>query len=305
MFTLAHLSDPHIGPLPQVSLRELANKRLLGYLSWTRRRRRIHRREILDAMAADLRSQAPDHVAITGDLTNISLAREFEQAAQWLRDLGEPETITVVPGNHDAYVALPWHDSLGHWAAYMASDGDGAPGDATAFPLLRRRGDIALIGLSTALPTPPAFATGKLGAAQIDAVEALLARLGGQGLFRCVLLHHPPIEAATGRRKRLVDARALCEAIARSGAELVLHGHDHRFNAGQIDGPQGRIPVRGVPSASAAPGHGRPGAHYQLYGIVAAAGVWRLEVQTRAYCPEAGNFIAVETQHIKMPCRGE
>ncbi len=305
MFTLAHLSDPHIGPLPPVSLRELANKRLLGYLSWTRRRRRIHRREILDAMATDIRSQTPDHVAITGDLTNISLAREFEQAAAWLRDLGAPETITVVPGNHDAYVALPWQDSFDHWADYMASDDDGGPGNAAAFPLLRRRGDIALIGLSTALPTPPGFATGRLGAEQIGKFEALLERLGAEGLFRCVLLHHPPIEAATRRRKRLIDAPALRAAIARCGAELVLHGHDHGFSAGQIDGPQGPIPVRGIPSASAAPGHGRPGAHYQLYGIAAAAGSWRLEVQTRAYCPEAGNFIAVETQEITMPWRGE
>ncbi len=305
MFTLAHLSDPHISPLPPVSLRELSSKRLLGYLSWIRRRRRIHRREILDAMASDIRTQTPDHVAITGDLTNISLAREFEQAAAWLRDLGAPDSITVVPGNHDAYVALPWSESLGHWADYMASDGERGPGGAADFPLLRRRGDIALIGLSTALPTPPAFATGKAGAEQIGALEALLGRLGAEGLFRCVLLHHPPVAAATGWRKRLVDAPALCAAIARSGAELVLHGHDHGFSAGRIDGPQGPIPVRGVPSASAAPGHGRPGAHYQLYTIAMAGNGWRLEVQTRAYCPEAGNFIAVETQEITMPWRSE
>ena len=42
---------------------------------------------------------------------------------------------------------------------------------AAGFPFVRRRGPLALIGLSTAVPTPPFMATGRLG-------EAQLARLG-------------------------------------------------------------------------------------------------------------------------------
>ena len=44
-FTLAHLSDPHLPPLPQARLRDLAGKRVLGYLNWTRNRHKYHRRE--------------------------------------------------------------------------------------------------------------------------------------------------------------------------------------------------------------------------------------------------------------------
>src|SRR4051794_28797914 len=33
-FTLAHLSDPHLPPLPAARLRDLASKRALGYLNW-------------------------------------------------------------------------------------------------------------------------------------------------------------------------------------------------------------------------------------------------------------------------------
>ena len=77
MFTLAHFSDPHIGPLPPARLSELVSKRFLGWLSWQHRRRRVHRREILDALASDLLAQAPDHVVVTGDLTNIALPAYF------------------------------------------------------------------------------------------------------------------------------------------------------------------------------------------------------------------------------------
>ena len=53
-FRLAHLSDLHLGPMPRVSPRSLMNQRVLGYLSWQRRRYRVHRREVLDALVDDL-----------------------------------------------------------------------------------------------------------------------------------------------------------------------------------------------------------------------------------------------------------
>ncbi len=40
MFVLAHLSDPHLGPLPRARMRELASKRMLGFVNW--RRGRMH-----------------------------------------------------------------------------------------------------------------------------------------------------------------------------------------------------------------------------------------------------------------------
>ena len=38
MFVLAHLSDPHLGPVPLPRFRELTGKRALGYVNWHRRR---------------------------------------------------------------------------------------------------------------------------------------------------------------------------------------------------------------------------------------------------------------------------
>lgn len=289
MFTLAHLSDPHVPPLPRAPFGALLNKRLLGYLSWRRRRDKVHLAEVLEHLTVDLRERAPDHTVVTGDLVNISLPEEFPAAARWLGRLGPPERVTVVPGNHDAYVAVPWEGSWHHWGDYMSSEsgGEGAsprrPEGFGDFPLVRRRGPLALVGTSSALPTAPGLATGRLGAEQRARLEALLRRLGEEGRFRVVLIHHPPADSRTKARKSLVDAPAFRELLGRVGAEMVLHGHDHRFFEGEIAGPMGPVPVFGVPSASALSQGGKPAAHYQLYRIEAVPEGWRIEVEAWSY----------------------
>ena len=88
MFTLAHLSDLHLGPLPRAdSWRDYLGKRALGKISWHRRRRFLHDPAIAMAMVADIKAHAPDHVALTGDLINIALKQEFVHAAEWLQGL--------------------------------------------------------------------------------------------------------------------------------------------------------------------------------------------------------------------------
>ena len=96
-FTLAHLSDPHLPPLPAARFRDLASKRALGYLNWTRNRHKYHRREVLDALVADIRAQRPDHIAVTGDLVNLSLEAEFAPSRAWLESVGAAEHVSVFP----------------------------------------------------------------------------------------------------------------------------------------------------------------------------------------------------------------
>jgi 3',5'-cyclic AMP phosphodiesterase CpdA len=286
MFLLAHLSDPHIGPLPRPRLAELASKRIFGYVNWWRRRLGVHRLETLDALTRDLVAQSPDHIAVTGDLVNIALPKEFAVAQAWLRRLGAAADVTVVPGNHDAYVrtALPYWDK--HWSAFMQGDAE-ARGQTGAgrFPFVRRRGPVALIGLSSAAPTLPLSAAGRLGAEQIARTGELLQKLDDEGLFRVVLIHHPPRRGRTSSHKRLTDAASFRRALALAGAELVLHGHDHRRALVWLDGPRGPIPAIGVPSASAAlDGHDEP-AGYNLYRIAGRPGSWTCEVVSRGFRP--------------------
>lgn len=291
-FRLAHLSDLHIGPLPKVTPGALLSKRALGYLSWRVRKQRVHRAEVLAALREDLLASAPDHIAITGDLVNLALPVEFVRAAQWLRELGPPERISVVPGNHESYAVVRPADSLAHWADYMSSDGAAAPPNGIAFPYLRRRGPLALIGLSSASVSPPGFATGRLGDAQLQALERLLAALNGTDCYRILLLHHPPLDTTGSWRKRLIDAAALRRIVATRGAELVLHGHQHVPSRASLEGQNGTLPALGVPSASSLDARPERHAQYQIHTIDRAANEWRLHSETRRYDPATSRFAA-------------
>jgi len=276
-FTLAHLSDPHLPPLPAARLRDLAGKRALGYLNWTRNRHKYHRREVLDALMSDMQAQTPNHIAITGDLVNLALEAEFEPARTWLESVGTTDRVTVIPGNHDAYVRATQHRFAEVWRDYLGSD---EACDGVTFPSLRRRGLLALISLSSAVPTPPLMATGWLGRSQLDALDRILARLAAEQAFRVLLVHHPL--RSDSRTKRLTDSSGLLALLNRHGVELILHGHDHVHSTIWIDGPAGKIPAVGVPSASAV-AHGRyPAAAYNLFSIAREGAAWRCEQTVRS-----------------------
>ncbi len=277
-FTLAHLSDPHLPPLPAPRLYELAGKRLLGYLNWTRNRHRFHRRDVVDVLLSDLQAQVPDHIAITGDLVNLSLEAEFTAARKWLEGIGTGERVTVVPGNHDAYVRSTQHCFAKAWTGYLS--GDDAAHSGASFPAVRRRGPLTLVSVSSAVPTPPLMATGWLGQSQMDALDGVLAKLSSEASFRVLLIHHPL--RSNARAKRLTDSPQLIAILQRHGVELVLHGHDHIHSTIWIEGPGGSsIPVIGVPSASAL-AHGRhPAAAYNLFSIRRQGNAWRCDQAVR------------------------
>jgi 3',5'-cyclic AMP phosphodiesterase CpdA len=263
MFRIAHLTDPHVGPLPRPRLRELLNKRITGFVNYRRGRQKLHDMELLALLVADLRAQAPDHIACTGDLCNVGLPSEWKTSRVFLEGLGSPETVSFVPGNHDAYVPGSLEGVLAECADWTRGD-DGA---CCAFPYLRRRGPVAIVGLSSAIPTAPFVASGRLGRKQLAAAEKLLADLAPDGCFRLVLVHHPPHVGGAKAGRNLTDAPRFEEMIRRVGAELVLHGHNHTGSLAWLQGPKGAVPVIGAPSASSRGSALVPGAEYNVYGI--------------------------------------
>jgi 3',5'-cyclic AMP phosphodiesterase CpdA len=292
MTLLAHLSDLHATPVRIGRPLDFASKRFFGWLSWRVHRGRIYRGEALDALVRDLAELAPQHVVVTGDLTNVACEEEFPQARAWLERLGGPERVSVVPGNHDAYVALPRERSWDLWSDYLRSDGV----DVTEFPSVRVRGALALVGLSSAEPTPPFVASGRVGAAQLERLEKRLDELSDSHLCRVVLVHHPVMEGVVSARRALRDRAALRAVLVRTGADLVLHGHGHRTSFGEIPGPDGPIPVVGVRSASDASARSHKRAQYHVYEIRprAAAGGKRFHItaRIRGYDPGTGRFTA-------------
>ncbi|MGP8231925.1 MAG: metallophosphoesterase family protein [Methylovirgula sp.] len=277
---LAHLSDAHIGPLPRPRKRELLGKRLTGYINWTRGRHLVHDMDVLNRLVADLKAQHPGHIAMTGDILNIGLKAEFPPARAWLETLGNPRDVSFVPGNHDAYVrsSLPY---LATTFAAWTRDDSGAPG----FPYLRVREGVAIIGLSSAVPTAPLIASGRVGRAQFAAAADLLDRAGRDGLIRVVLIHHPPHQNGAKFGRTLSDAALFEAMIRRHGAELVLHGHNHRLSVTHIPGPDHQVPVIGVASASANHGIHDHRAGYNLFRIEGSQKKPRISGRMRGLLP--------------------
>jgi len=275
--------------------REAVSKRVLGYASWHRKRKALHRDEVLHALIRDVAACAPDHVCVTGDLTNLGLAAEGPTAAGWLGRLGDAAAVSAVPGNHDAY-APDAPPAEVQWPAWMTGD-DGAAG----FPYLRRRGGLAIVGVSSAVATAPFLATGRVGEAQAARLETLLAMAAREGLARVVLVHHPPQAGAITRRAALSDAPRLRAVLARAGAELVLHGHAHRPMRATLAGPAGGIPVVGVAAASCIGDARHTPAGFHSIDLDIASGHVSGVLTHHTYDPARQGFAAVATEEVAAP----
>ncbi|HEY8923707.1 MAG TPA: metallophosphoesterase [Polyangia bacterium] len=287
-YRLAHVTDPHFrspdikGALKGARLHDFIGKRAVGALNVVVNRRRKHKMELLEALGEDLRRERPDHVALTGDLSNVSLESEWREALRWIEGTGRaPADITVIPGNHDAYVpevvargtfqtlfGTYQSADLGPPDAAIGRSGATGPADEegrATYPFVRLRGPLALIGINSCVPTGDLGAWGQVGGPQLERLEATLARRELGGKVRVVLIHHPPVQLKGGEERNLKDRAALGAVLQRAGAELVVHGHDHRDESATLTGPgDDAIPVIGAGSASYA---GRPEnrARYNVY----------------------------------------
>jgi 3',5'-cyclic AMP phosphodiesterase CpdA len=300
-FTLAHFSDPHLGPLPpSAAWQDFKLKRLIGTLSWRIKRQRRYLGFLANQVRDDILLQRPDHIALTGDIVNVAALGEFAPAGEWLRSVGDAKLVTFVPGNHDCYVAVPYALGLSHFEDYMTGDmklqTDLQPcGGTTAFPFVRLRRNIALIGLSTALPQALHRASGQLGPQQLAALAMLLPALKAKGYCRVVLIHHPPLATQASQRRGLRDAIALEKVLAEHGAELVLHGHNHTRSLVYLASKTGLIPISGAPAASMKPSKHHDAAGWTLFSIDRTKGNWVIEAQDRSWDATEQRIVAKPT----------
>jgi len=309
-FVLAHFSDPHLATRESIRWRDLLNKRMWGYVGWKLHRGAEHREGILAVLKNELQQIPPDHIAVTGDLTHLGLPSEFKRSRRWLETIGPPTLVTVVPGNHDAYVRADWHRTFALWSDYMASDRQyrrrgPATGLGDLFPVIRVRGRIVLIGVSTAHPNPLHLATGSIGERQLKRLETLLKQTAGRHYFRIIMIHHPPVSGIVSRRKRLTDAARLWGLIARYGTELILHGHSHKTTHRVVHSPAGSTTVVGAPSATSLSRIQNRRARFFIYGILRSDGGWEVNIAERIYSPKADRFLPEREHHFCTPGPGD
>ncbi len=284
-FTLAHFSDVHLGPLPEgAAWQNFRAKRLLGAMSWHFNRKKHHDPNIANALRADILSNSPSHVAFTGDGVNIASPKEFPPLLDWMRPFGEPNYLSYVPGNHDTYVKVAHEKSLALLQPYM----QGEMRSEHAFPYVRLRRNVALIGLNSAIPRGFHSAEGRLGRIQIEALRLRLSELKNKGFYRLVMIHHPPLVGIATKLRSLMDASELTSVLRESGAEMVIHGHNHRRELHWLQTSEAFIPVVGVPSASMA-GTSHP-AEWNLYTIDRVDGRWQTQVEIRRWHQDQQKF---------------
>lgn len=271
---IAHVTDPHLSfGMPRGA--ELFGKRGLSALSWLSSRRSRHNAETAEVLVQDLLADPHDAVAMTGDLINFGLPREFELSKKWLSRLGPPDSVIAIPGNHEA-LAGNWEEAMErHWAGYAEPNRTLTLGGAN------------LIAVSSACVTPPLFASGHVQQAALECLRSNLAAARAKGLLAVVLIHHPPTPIAK-RRKALSNLRDTADVVANGGASLVLHGHMHGRDLSWIDAPHGRIPVLGAPSLSMAPGHRHPAGAWRSLLIQRSEGATRVRITERVITKSMG-----------------
>jgi 3',5'-cyclic AMP phosphodiesterase CpdA len=271
------------------SVRELASKRITGYVNWRRKRRKAMFGEVLETLTDDIIDRKPDHLAVTGDLVNLATDNEVDAASAWLDAIAEALPVSLVPGNHDAYVPGAYDKVATAWRDYMVSDDPRLiRPDNGLFPYLRVRGSVALIGISTATATPPFVASGYFGIPQARRTIELLQRAKKDGLFRIVMIHHPPVRRAAIWHKRMIGIGRFARVLRDAGAELVIHGHTHLNTIHWLPSPHGLVPVVGVASASQGPHGEKPTATYNLFSIDGKPGKWKCRLQ-RQQLADHGN----------------
>jgi len=271
MLRIAHVSDLHILDLEGSHWRRFLNKRLTGGLNLMGLRRRAHPTEMAERLVDDLVAGGFDHVLLTGDVSNLALESEFERAVSILRRLGDGTRLTVIPGNHDAYTRGAARD--GRFEKYFASWQGDAPLDGHHhYPFVKHiAGGVVIYGMSSAIPTPPLLAYGRVGRHQLQRLRELHAVESPRATFRIVMVHHNMHHRAGPAEytASLQDRHAFALAMRDIDASLVVHGHTHGAHQGCIRRRHGAppIPVIGCGSSTWNSDHWRHHARYNVYHI--------------------------------------
>lgn len=262
--TIVHISDLHLPLADRVPWSRLWSKRLLGYAN-LEFLRGTHMSEAPALEMLRLAGAEPaDYFVVSGDLSNLALPCELERSARLLREAGlTPDRTMVLPGNHDRYVpeALRgrfFERALADWLPAGFAD-------LGHYPLARVWGPVLIVGLDTAVPRRTIRSAGRLEAAQLDRLRALLDAPEHAGLWPVIALHHPPLPLSGSPVRQylrgLMGFGPLLRLLEGRGATL-LHGHLHLQQRRRFEG--GRLEVVGVPSVSVS---GRAEANAMGYNV--------------------------------------
>ncbi|MCC6621128.1 MAG: metallophosphoesterase [Deltaproteobacteria bacterium] len=230
---IAHVSDLHILDLAGVGWTRFLNKRLTGLVMLIGKRKEAHPVRLARRLVEALLELEPDHVVVTGDLTNLSLESELAAAREVLAPLGDHTRLSLIPGNHDVYTrgserARRFERTFAPWM-WPGVDGP----DEHHYPWVKRlagrdgSGDVTLLGFGSAVARLPLIATGVVSARQLERLAEVAPSLSSS--FPIALVHHN-LHVRGWRKDRmhgLANRDGFLAACSAAGVRLVLHGHTH------------------------------------------------------------------------------
>lgn len=236
---LGHISDLHILDIADVRPWQFLNKRVVGATNLLVKRGKSHSTDVIRKAFQRLDEIGVDHVAITGDLTNLALPSEFAAARRVVDEIsGSPHRVSIIPGNHDYYTpdAEREHRFEHTFAPYLQSDLP-AYQQPSGYPFCHLRDGTAIVGLNSGIATLPLYATGKVRQNELEAAAALLSDPKVRDRFVVVMIHHhllPFEHSKVEYLRRLVNAEDVLRVIREGNVDLAIHGHNHHFSTIEI-----------------------------------------------------------------------
>jgi len=181
-----------------------------------------HDPEVAAGLAADIATQKPDLIVISGDFTQIGTKEEFQEARAFIDTLAAP--VFAVPGNHDVpavNIVRRFLNPYGLYRKYIAKDLE---------PFLEMDG-VAFVGMRTSRRARLEWNWGH-GTISRDQLEHLERRFAAASpdAIRVIVAHHPllfPTEPMVQKTKRVKRADEALETFANLGVQLVMSGHFH------------------------------------------------------------------------------
>ena len=290
---IAHLSDLHILDLKNVGVRRFLNRRMLGGINLLSFRKEAHSAEVFERLLEDLLDHRPDHVVITGDVSNLALESEFERVAAYLRLMWDYESVSIVPGNHDYYTNGAIRSRRFEKAFYPYMFPDFSDLDVALYPYVKPLGPVTLFGMCSATTNLPMYSRGEVDAEQIERFLYVVNEPQYRRTFKIVLIHHHFYErrSISDFSGELVNRREIAQLLLENDVDLVLHGHDHVAHVDWLLGGGRRIPTIGNGSSTATSDHPAHTARYNLYTLEDG----RLaDVATRRYDDSVRSFVALD-----------
>ena len=222
--TIIHISDLHFHSYPQ-SLSELNAKRILGATNLLIRRAREFPLERAKLMVKRIQRMEWDHLVISGDITQLSLKREFSLAREVLDPLLlKSDRVTVIPGNHDRYIDLKEGEDFfyKYFGEFFGSN------DIHVSKINQKW---MLVGWDSAHPNDLSTASGTVKSSTIRSTEKLINNSPDRTNF-IVANHYPLTFPEYWKLDRFHELYNLVPVrnwiLQNPQIRLYLHGHIHK-----------------------------------------------------------------------------